>query len=111
MSIQTQAEYVQENNFPQLIKDENLVVVDYTATWCGPCRVVSPLMDRLAEEYEGRAKVVKIDIDQNPNNAKQYKIRSIPTVLIFKNSTVVEQFVGKVPYETYSNGLEQHLRL
>ena len=111
MSITTKAEYVQENDFAQLIEDENLVVADYTATWCGPCRLVSPLMDRLAEEYQGKAKVVKIDIDQNPNNAKQYNIRSIPSVLIFKNGKLAEQFVGKAPYETFSNALEKHLRL
>ena len=111
MSITTKAEYIQESDFEQLIKNETLVVVDYTATWCGPCRVVSPLIDRLAEEYQGKAKVVKIDIDQNRNNAKEYKIRSIPTVLIFKNGKLTEQFVGKASYETYSNALEKHLRL
>ena len=111
MSITTKAEYIQENDFAQLIKDENLVVADYTATWCGPCRLVSPLIDRLAEEYKGKAKVVKIDIDQNPHNAKKYNIRSIPSVLIFQNGEIVEQFVGKAPYETFSNALEKHLRL
>ena len=111
MSLTTKAEYIQETDFEQLIQKENLVVVDYTASWCGPCRIVSPLIDRLAEEYQGQAKVVKIDIDQNPNNAKKYKIRSIPTVLMFKNGKLVEQFVGKAPYENYSNALEKYLRL
>ena len=92
MSITIQAEYIQESDFEQLIQNENLVVVDYTATWCGPCRLISPLIDRLAEEYQGKAKVVKIDIDQNPNNAKQYGIRSIPTVLIFPTRWTTSKF-------------------
>lgn len=111
MSIKVKAEYVQESDFEQLIQDNNLVVVDYTATWCGPCRLLSPSIDRLAEEYEGKATVVKIDIDQNPNNAKEYEIRSIPTVLLFKNGELVERFVGNAPYETFSNVLEKHIQL
>ncbi len=109
MSINNQAEYIQEKKLEQLIENENIVVVDYTATWCGPCRLISPLMDRLAEEYQGKAKVVKIDIDQNSNNAKKNQIRSIPAVLIFKNGKLTEQFVGKSSYETYSNAVKMHL--
>ncbi len=105
----TKATYVQNTEFEQLLTYEGPVVVDYTATWCGPCRVISPFIDKLAEEYEGRAKVVKIDIDQNKENAKKYGIRSIPAVLIFKGGEVVEKLVGKAPYETFSNALEKHL--
>ena len=105
----TKATYVQNTEFEQLLTDEVPVVVDYTATWCGPCRVISPFIDKLAEEYEGRAKVVKIDIDQNKESAKKYGIRSIPAVLIFKGGEVVEKLVGKAPYETFSNALEKHL--
>jgi thioredoxin 1 len=68
-------------------------------------------MDRLATEYDGRATVVKIDIDQNKDNAKKYGIRSIPAVLMFKDGELVENLVGKLPYETFSNALETHLRL
>ena len=105
----TKATYVQNTEFEQLLTHEEPVVVDYTATWCGPCRVISPFIDKLAEEYEGRAKVVKIDIDQNKENAKKFGIRSIPAVLIFKGGEVVEKLVGKAPYETFSNALEKHL--
>ena len=105
----TKATYIQNSEFEQLLTDEGPVVVDYTATWCGPCRVISPFIDKLAEEYEGRAKVVKIDIDQNKESAKKYGIRSIPAVLIFKGGEVVEKLVGKAPYETFSNALEKHL--
>lgn len=105
----TSVNYVQSKEFEQLITQEKLVVADYTASWCGPCRLVSPLMDQLAADYQGRATVVKIDIDQNKDNAKQYEIRSIPAVLIFKNGEVVENLVGKQPYDVFSNALENHL--
>lgn len=107
----TTAQYVQSDKFEQLLASEKLVVADYTATWCGPCRLVSPLIDRLATEYSDRATVVKIDIDKNKDNAKKYGIRSIPAVLVFKDGELVENLVGKLPYETYSNALETHLRL
>ena len=84
-------------------------VVDYFATWCGPCRVIAPLIDQLAKEYEGRAQVVKLDLDHNKDTAKKYSVRSIPAVLIFKNGEVVENLVGKASYETFSQALEKHL--
>ena len=105
----TKATYVNDSEFDELLTYEGPVVVDYTASWCGPCRVISPLIDQLAEEYEGRAKVVKIDLDQNKANAKKYGIRSIPAVLIFKKGEVVENLVGKSPYETYSQSVDKHL--
>ncbi len=105
------AQYVQSSELDRLLASEKLVVVDYTATWCGPCRLISPLIDRLATEYADRATVVKIDIDQNKDNAKKYGIRSIPAVLMFKDGELVENLVGKLPYETFSNALETHLRL
>ena len=105
----TQTTYIQDSEFEQLLTSEVPVVVDYTATWCGPCRVISPLSDKLAEEYQGRAKVVKVDIDQHKENAKKYGIRSIPAVLIFKKGEVVENLVGKAPYLTFSEALEKHL--
>jgi thioredoxin 1 len=107
----TKAVYLEENNFDQIISQEHLVVVDYTASWCGPCRLIAPLMDQLAQEYQGRVKVIKIDVDKYPANAKQYGIRSLPTVLIFKDGQIVETIVGRTPYETFSNALEKHLLL
>lgn len=109
MSTNSQASYVQQDEFDQIISSNDLVVVDYTAPWCGPCRVVAPLIDRLAAEYEEKAAVVKIDIDQNSDNSKKYGVRSIPTVLIFKNGEVVETLVGKASYEIFSNALKKHL--
>ncbi len=111
MSTTLKAAYVQQDQFEKLINQEKLVVVDYTATWCGPCRLVAPIIDQLAEDYQGKAEVVKVDLDQNKGNAKQYKIRSIPTVLIFKNGQEVERIVGRATYEQFSNALETQLRL
>ncbi|MEA5537188.1 thioredoxin [Crocosphaera sp. XPORK-15E] len=105
----TKANFIQNEDFENLLIGSLPLVVDYTATWCGPCRVISPFIDQLAGEYEGRANVVKIDIDQNKDNAKKYGIRSIPCVLIFKDGEVVENIVGKSPYNTFSEALEKHL--
>ena len=103
--------YVQQNEFSQLINNNKLVVVDYTASWCGPCRVIAPMMDRLAIEYREKITVVKVDIEQNSDNVKQYGIRSIPTVLIFKNGRVAETLIGKATYEIFKNAVEKQLEL
>lgn len=105
----TQAVYIQDSDFDQLLAYSGPVVVDYTASWCGPCKLISPLIDKLAEEYEGRAKVVKLDLDSNKENAKKYGIKSIPVVLIFKDGQEVERLVGKAPYETFSQALDKYL--
>jgi len=101
--------YVQDNEFASLIEAEPIVVVDFTATWCGPCKKVSPMMDQLAIDYESRAKVVKVDVDQNKGVAKQFGIRSIPAVLVFKSGELVETLVGMNPYEKFVATLNQHL--
>ncbi|NJR64466.1 MAG: thioredoxin [Leptolyngbyaceae cyanobacterium CRU_2_3] len=103
------AAYIQDNDFDALITDETLVVVDCTASWCGPCRKIAPLIDQLAEAYEGRAKVVKLDLDQNKRVASKYSIRSIPAVMLFKNGELVENLVGVAPYETFTSAVEKHL--
>lgn len=111
MSTTIKAEYVQKDQFDALINQEKLVVVDYTATWCGPCRVIAPFIDKLAEDYQGKAEVVKVDLDKNKESADKYNIRSIPTVLIIKNGQEVERIVGRATYEQFSNALEKQLRL
>jgi len=111
MTSDTKASSVNTEELKQLITDNQLVVVDYTATWCGPCKMVAPLIDRLATEYSDRASVVKVDIDQNPESAKEYGIKSIPAVLVFRDGELVENLFGKQPYETYSNILETQIRL
>ncbi len=103
------ASYIQDTELNDLLTKSGLVVVDYTATWCGPCRVISPFIDKLAEEYTGRAQVFKIDLDQNKENAKKFKIRSIPAVLLFKDGELVEHLVGKASYETFSQAVDKYL--
>lgn len=111
MTAATKANFANEGEFNQLLSNEKLVVADYTATWCGPCRVVAPLIDQLASEYSDRATVIKIDIDENKDMAKKYGIRSIPAVLVFRDGEVVESLFGSKPYETYSDILETQLKL
>lgn len=111
MTSISKANFVTHDEFEQLITENKLVVADYTATWCGPCRVVSPLIDQLATEYAQSVTVVKIDIDENPEAAKKNGIRSIPAVLVFRDGKMVENTFGSQPYETYSNILETQLKL
>lgn len=99
--------YVQENEFDTLLTQEKVLVVDFTATWCGPCRLVSPLMDQLAEEYKDRVKVVKVDVDNNKPIFKRFGLRSIPAVLIFKDGELAEKIVGVSPYEQFSTAVEK----
>jgi thioredoxin 1 len=103
--------YVQENEFDALLteSEEKVIVVDFTATWCGPCRLISPLMEQLAQEYNSRAKVVKVDVDSNKPLFKRFGLRSIPAVLIFKDGVLAETIVGVSPYEQFSNAVEKLL--
>jgi thioredoxin 1 len=95
-------------------KDEVLesklpVLVDFWAPWCGPCRMVAPVVDEIAKQYEGQVKVVKLNTDENPNVASQYGIRSIPTLMIFKGGARVDMVVGAVPKGTLADTLNKYL--
>ena len=98
-----------ETTFDSLLESESLLVVDCTATWCGPCKLVAPLMDQLAEEYGDRAKVFKLDLDSNKPVAKRFGIKSIPAVLFFKDGELSETLIGVKPYETFSDTLAKLL--
>lgn len=102
-------EYIQEQEFDSFLTSNGLVVIDFTATWCGPCKLIAPLMDKLAEEYEGQAKVAKVDLDQNKSLAKRLGIRSIPAVMIYKDGTLMETIVGVTPYETFTTAVTKLL--
>jgi len=82
------------------------VLVDFWAVWCGPCRAIAPIVHEIAEEYDGRVKVGKVDVDNNPEVATNYGIRSIPTILIFKDGVVVDQIVGLVKKTVLTDKLD-----
>jgi thioredoxin 1 len=98
-----------EAEFDSLLTSELIMIVDCTATWCGPCKVIAPLIDQLAEEYTDRAKVFKLDLDANKSVAKRFGIKSIPAVMCFKDGELVETIVGAKPYEDFQGMLERHI--
>ncbi len=88
---------ITDANFESVINTDQPVLVDFWAEWCGPCRMVGPIVEELAGEYEGRAVIGKVDVDSNPQISAKFGIRSIPTLLVFKNGQVVDKQVGAVP--------------
>jgi len=86
-----------------------VTLVDFWAEWCGPCRRLAPAVDAIAAEYDGRATVAKMNVDENPNVPGRFMIRGIPTLLIFKNGELADQIVGLVPKEEIARKLDQHL--
>lgn len=98
-----------ETEFDSLLAAESLLVVDCTATWCGPCKLVAPIVDKLADNYGDRAKIFKLDIDANKPIAKRFGLRSIPAVMFFKQGELVETLVGVKPYEEFSSAVEKHI--
>lgn len=101
---------VTDDTFKAEVLDSDVpVLVDFWAPWCGPCRMVAPVVDEIAEQYAGQIKVVKLNTDENPQVASQYGIRSIPTLIVFKGGQRVDMVVGAVPKTTLANTLEKYL--
>jgi len=92
----------------EIEKHDGLAVVDFWAPWCGPCRMVGPVLEELAGEYAGKAKVAKVDVDQNQSLAQRFGVRSIPLILFFKNGKVVDQVLGAVPKAQLAAKFQQH---
>lgn len=90
--------HVTDQNFAAEVLQSSLpVLVDFWATWCGPCRTISPVVEELAKEFTGRIKVTKLNVDENPGTPSQYGVRGIPTLIVFKSGRVLDQIVGAVP--------------
>jgi thioredoxin 1 len=101
---------VSDANFEaEVLKSEQPVLVDFWAEWCGPCRQIAPIIKQLADDYADRVKVVKLNVDESPQTAGTYGIRSIPTVLAFKNGQVVEQMMGARPKASFEDLAERVL--
>ncbi len=84
-----------DSNFEQeVLKEQGLVLVDFFAVWCGPCKMMAPIMDKLAEAYKGKVKIGKLDVDENQQVGEKYGIQSIPTLIFFKNGELVDKVVG-----------------
>lgn len=100
---------ITDANFDQIINTDKPVLVDFWAEWCGPCKMIGPLVEELAGEYEGVAVIGKLDVDNNPNISAKFGIRSIPTLLVFKNGEIVDKQVGAVSKGVLAQKLDKAL--
>jgi thioredoxin len=100
---------VTDADFESVVEQNaGLTVVDFWATWCAPCRMIAPVLEQLAEEYAGKARVAKLDVDTNVRTASRFQVRSIPTLLFFKNGKVVDQVIGAVPKQQLEMKFKEH---
>lgn len=100
---------ITDANFDDIINTDQPVLVDFWAEWCGPCKMIGPVVEELASDYEGKAVVGKVDVDSNPNTSAKFGIRSIPTLLVIKNGKIVEKQVGAVPKSVLAQKIDAHL--
>ncbi len=95
---------------PDVEQQKGLVLVDFWAAWCSPCRMVAPIMEQIAGEYDGKVKVTKLDVDENPRTAMRFNVRSIPSILFFKDGRHVDTIVGAYPKPAFEEKIQQHLQ-
>ncbi|MCA6073686.1 thioredoxin [Fulvivirga sedimenti] len=100
---------ITDANFEEIIKSDKPVLVDFWAEWCGPCKMIGPVVEELANDYDGRAVIGKVNVDENPNVSVKFGIRSIPTLLVFKNGEIVDKQIGAVPKGVLSQKLDAQL--
>jgi thioredoxin 1 len=101
--------HVTDSNFKDVVSKNALALIDFWAAWCGPCRVLAPTIEELAQEYAGKVFVGKLDVDENPVTAERFQVYSIPTVLVMRNGKEVERIVGCVPKDYIETALRKHL--
>ncbi|MDE6139058.1 MAG: thioredoxin [Candidatus Gastranaerophilales bacterium] len=99
-----------DTNFESEVVNSNIpVVVDFWATWCGPCRKLSPVIDEIAQSYDGKVKFVKVNIEESIETAKKYSISGLPSLLVFKNGEAIERMTGLMPKSTIISNIEKHI--
>src|SRR4029079_10512757 len=106
MASENVKEFTDQNFESEVLKDNNLVLVDFWAEWCGPCRMLAPTIDKIATEYAGKVKVGKVDTDSNREVSMKYQISAIPTVILFKNGEVAQKFVGLRQEKDFRDAIE-----
>ncbi len=100
---------ITDQNYSEIAKTDKVVMIDFWAEWCGPCRMVGPVVEELSNEYEGKAVIGKLDVDNNPETSVKFGIRNIPTIIYLKNGEVVDKVVGVVPKQALIDKLNAHL--
>jgi thioredoxin 1 len=109
-NVETHVQTFTDGNFDEtVLKSKDLVLVDFWAEWCGPCKRLGPTVDALATEYAGKMTIGKLNIDENPNTPEKFHIRGIPTLLLFKGGQLVESVVGLVPKDDLKRAIDKHL--
>ena len=100
---------ITDSNFEEIINSDKPVLVDFWAEWCGPCKMIGPVVEELAGDYDGKAVIGKVNVDENPNVSAKFGIRSIPTLLVFKGGEIVDKQIGAVPKQVLADKLEAQI--
>ena len=100
---------ITDSNFNEIVSKNKTVLIDFWAEWCGPCRMIAPMIEELAGEYNGKAIIGKLDVDNNQESSVKFGVRSIPTLLVFKDGELVDRHVRAVPKETLSKSIDSNL--